>query len=256
MQCPMCKDSENSESLGSFKTQQTETFDIHDYTLRYCKNCNSVSVDPLPDEAIIKSSFEKKDHSNTDKSIEDIYKVIGYYQNEFNTMKPSVSLDLTKAVSVLEVGAGYGYFARACKRMNENSFTMCQDVTNIVPDLSNQIDEFFLGDLESEYLKYKSPFHIIAMTHVLQFVTQPLETLRYLSDMLCPKGIFFLTGPALPDFNKKGFQWTEFNFLNIPTLMHYFSEDSFRHVCTDLNFKLLKFKVGKTGSYLAILEKQ
>ncbi len=146
---------------------------------------------PLPEDlgAYYKS---EKYISHTDKNeslIEKIYQLVKMYM--LARKHKIVKMHAPAAISLLDLGAGTGSFAKYCKDQG-------WVVKGVEPDEQARVKASDKGvDLVESYQQLKSKFDVITMWHVLEHVYDLNEQLRWIQQHLSDNGKLIL---AVPNF--------------------------------------------------------
>ena len=184
----------------------------------FCSNCTLGISDPLL----------------TDAMLEDYYKCSKYwkYPNpEISISKQPVLYAMAKArwsliesflikygikeVSLLDIGAGYGYLgivAAQSKNVFIEKYTAIEPDQNIIRALSSAWPKFGSEcrlEINSDLNQVDGKYEIVALSHVLEHVNNPLDLLN--------KAKFFTDNNGLI-------------FIDVPNMDYNFKEDVFPHV--------------------------
>lgn len=250
--CPICANKSHLSQIGTFKSTGSLQFSQQSYQYIDCPKCTGLSLSPPATQEDINKLYCDAEynaiplHQETDLKID-------YYQKEFLRMLEILERQEKKSNKVLEIGAGYGFFSRAVKRINPDFYVICQDVTQILPPGLEEIDEYFFGQLDDPYLKHAGQYHVIVLTHVIQHLIDPVKAIRYLTTLLHTPACIYISGPEKPDYQSEDFNWNDFNFHSVPGHNVYYNEQSLRALAKKTKIKLLEYNRGSSGAFSAIL---
>lgn len=207
------------------------------FTLILCNNCELVYLSPLPEKQVFDELY-----INSKQFDEEAYRgtraksAMDYYSDRFNALLQEIDA-ADKNIRVLEVGAGLSWLCRVAKLTNKQYVTVAQDITSEAVERCEWVDHYFVGELNLtlEQIGRFAPYQIISLTHVIEHLPNPIETLNICSNMLDKGGVIFITAPHRP----KGWEissqieiWTEWRYNNVPKHLQYFNRKSMK-ICAD-----------------------
>jgi SAM-dependent methyltransferase len=230
--CPVCGSTagQGRNLLGQLVSKRWKTT----YDLILCPVCELIFLSPLPgkndfvamyvvgkqfDDAAYRGDRAKVAHEYYRRCVEALLS----YQN-----KPPDAPH-----RVLEIGAGLGWISYAAKSLCPQSLTIAQDISPEVVHECTWIDQYFVHDLETSVddILRLGPFHVIAMTHVIEHLPDPITVLNICRKLLAPEGIVFVTAPHRPpkwDPQAPFSVWEQWSYNHVPAHLQYFNENSLR----------------------------
>lgn len=188
--CPVCRGTE-FQAWGKDKYRS--------YWL--CQICDLVSI---PREQILNPQLEKARYEVHENSEND-----EQYQTYLGTIANSISSLLPKNLNGLDFGCGKTTLL--AQLLTRKSFSM------------NSYDIFFHPDKEVLQKKYD----FIVMSEVIEHLSEPLETMRQLNELLNPGGFFFIKTKFYPA--EKG-QFAEWFYKRDQTHVQFFNETCMRYL--------------------------
>ena len=204
-------------------------FHTSDFSLVRCPRCEVVYLDPAPTEDDLRAMYEGSvqfdgPHYTDAQRVAQVFEYCNDAINRLALLPPPGG-------RVLEVGAGYAWLARTCKRLDESITTVAQDVSGEVADKCPWVDRYHIGKLST--LDERERFHLASMTHVIEHLVDPAAMLAAISSRLAPGGKLFVTAPYRPtgwnpDAGIAG--WREYSYLHVPAHVTYFSRKWFEQV--------------------------
>jgi 2-polyprenyl-3-methyl-5-hydroxy-6-metoxy-1,4-benzoquinol methylase len=239
--CLLCGKDATLKSTNKVGYQEPDTFHIW-----HCLHCNTAFSMP---------------RVNTDNLYELVYKhaenISGYnnYLNLYKDVKTKkkplrylISKNLAfwsiihvlkkkkirKTATILEVGAGYGYFTYALHEAGYNAVGLDISKEAIDKALQSFGNYYVREDIFNYAETYPESVDIIILTEVIEHVENPMEFIRALAKLLKKGGYTILTTP-----NKSFYQadviWSS---ANPPMHLWWFSEDSMAYIAQELNLSL------------------
>jgi SAM-dependent methyltransferase len=227
--CRACGRRSRLRRLGAVAPTHPGPFHTQDFSLMLCPRCEVVYLDPAPTAADLRTLYEESaqfdDPHYTDA--QRIAEIVEYCTDAIRR------LDLLPPPGgrALEVGAGYAWVSRACKRLDDSITTTAQDVSGEVAEKCAWVDHYHVGALST--LADREPFHLASMTHVIEHLVDPAAMLAALSARLAPGAKLFVTAPHRPSgwLPKAGIAgWHDYSYLHVPAHVTYFSRKWFEQM--------------------------
>ncbi len=217
------------QCLGPVAVTQGGAYSSSNFNLVYCEKADVVYLDPLPDARDFEVMYGAGQFASAEYT--DPHRVESMLQYYGSCIERHFNLRQGERFRLLEVGAGLSWVSRAMKNINQDSTTFAQDISAECKDVCAWVDEYFVGSLEDFCAQHPERYDAISMTHVIEHVPDPLDTLKILAGMLAPDGVIFVTAPARPTgwLPEQGLEpWLNYAYLHVPAHITYFSETSLR----------------------------
>jgi 2-polyprenyl-3-methyl-5-hydroxy-6-metoxy-1,4-benzoquinol methylase len=223
--CSLC----NSNGYTIFKK-------VDSYQLMRCKRCGLVSLNPLqvPQEINKEYSAEyhidrllKKEPQTEEEIEEEINKTI--------EMAEEIGKQFVKRGKLLDIGCSAGFFMACLKRYG-------WDVTGI--DISEWAGKFamdrlglevFTGNIED--IQFSDKFNVVTMNHVLEHLSDPLRTLKKVSEIIAKDGVLIINGPNLNSFDRiwHGVNWRGYD---LPYHLYHFTPITYQAMLEKAGFSV------------------
>jgi SAM-dependent methyltransferase len=249
-ECPLCPSisGKAKQLLGSLEctTLHVRHLGPMKYHLVLCPNCELIYLSPLPPEEVFDGlyvnnvQFDKAARSGIHSWI-----ARSYCWLRLKALLRRMDAS-KKAIRVLEIGSGLSWMCRAAKFINARSVTVAQDISSEAVGLCKWVDHYIVGEITSKLTEIKeyAPYQIISLTHVIEHLPDPIETLRICSKLLDQKGIIFITAPYRP----KGWNdssafalWEKWSYSYVPAHLQYFNEKSMKRCAEESGLDLIFF---------------
>jgi hypothetical protein len=136
---------------------------------------------------------------------------------------------------------------RAAKIINSRSVTVAQDISWEAVETCKWVDHYIVGEITSKLTEIKgyAPYQIISLTHVIEHLPDPVDTLRKCSELLDEKGMIFIAAPYRP----KGWNqssafnlWEKWSYSHVPAHPQYFNEKSMKRCAEQSGLDLVFFE--------------
>lgn len=237
-QCRACRQRGLLRRLGRVPVTQAGRFHTSKFGLTHCPRCDSVYLDPAPTAQDLRVMYEESvqfadEHYTAPDRIE---QMLAYYTHAIvqNGLLPE------SGGSVLEVGAGYAWVARACKALNPEVVTVAQDVSAECEHACSWVDRYHVGPLST--LPRDRGFDLASMTHVIEHLPDPKAMLAEIAGHLRPDGRIFVTAPYRPsrwNISQGIGPWLDYPYLHVPAHITYLSRSWFEHVAPGLGLTII-----------------
>ena len=239
--CPLCHRLCAAPTvLGTVTATHSGPFSVAEYNLVECSDCEVVRLDPIPSaadlHALYQASVQFSDAHYTDP--EQIERMLAYYGSCLDNR----GLMPAAGETMLEVGAGFAWVARACRLRSSAVHTWAQDVTAECEKRCPWVDRYMVGMLD--VVPRAQQFKLISLTHVIEHLADPGAILADLATRLTPDGKIFVTAPYRP----KGWQsgdgikpWLDYSYLHVPAHISYLSKRWFTRSAEQNGLRLLSF---------------
>lgn len=250
--CPICNNSKLSQWLKTkdyFLTNE-------EFVIMQCDNCGFKFTNPQPEEENLHKYYETENYiSHSQKNQSGIISKLYNFVKIFNTKnKYRIIKKYSDKGSLLDIGAGNGYFANYMKNKNwlvdgvEPNITARKYAQN---NFSIELkDEDFLDETEHE------KYDVITMWHVLEHVSKLSERITQISRLIKNNGKIFI---AIPNINSKDAEFYKKYWAGLDTPRHlwHFSEKDIKNLLQNTDLQLIKTKGLKFDSfYISIMSEK
>ena len=239
--CPVCSGKDIIPYINTkdfFFTQEV-------FSLTQCRGCNFVFTNPVPDN--ISKYYETTDylsHNTGDNGL--LGRLYSTLRNINIKRKYQLVSKYNSIGNFLDIGCGTGELLSFFKRHDWN-------VTGIEPNSTARefaksnysIDVFDENKLDE---LMPSSFDVISMWHVLEHIPDLHARLSQVSKLLKKDGTIFIALPNLdsPDSKKYRDYWSA---LDVPRHLYHFTQNTFEHLISNHNMKLVHAEPMKFDSY-------
>lgn len=256
MTCSFCgRGSTRIEVLGELDATHHGPFSRSTFNLVHCRNCDVVGLDPLPLEQDLNVLYEQSEQFSNDTYTDDarVEAMLDYYGNCIENHRLMPAADEAS----LEVGAGRAWVSRAVRLRDEAATTVAQDVSDECAKACPWVDEYLVGPIED--IDRTRRFRLISLTHVIEHLKDPAESLRVLTGLLVPGGRMLITAPYRPVGWKPGDgiePWRNYAYMHVPAHIAYLSQTWFEQVGERVGFRLVHWDAGHEDgqAFEAVLE--
>lgn len=201
-----------------------------------------VFITPAPTAEDLRALYEESEQFGSEVySEERAPAVLAYMDNAYRLALAASGF--SEPVSVVELGAGRAWMARAAKQACERNLCVAQDVTAEVRDATPWADHYFVGPLTS----VEGEFHLASMTHVIEHLVDPVSALTQVAKLLRPGGILFVSAPHRPEGWSPGGPaplWEAYAYHHVPAHTQYFSETALRLCAEKAGLELIHWDAG------------
>jgi 2-polyprenyl-3-methyl-5-hydroxy-6-metoxy-1,4-benzoquinol methylase len=244
MTCPIC----NCSSIRKVVTNIQDDFDVFK-----CNSCSLEFLHPIPNDAYISSLYTAQ-----------YYKSWGIEKNENDivaNMKKRTFLKRIKLIQkccvsgkILDVGTASGFFLEVAKEKGFEPFGV--ELSEYSSNLAKRKfgnERIFRGTIENAPFP-KNYFDCIAMSDLLEHVSDPKQTLSTARNFLKDSGIIMIMTPDTDSFSHKlmGTRWTQYKVEHL----FYFNKKSINTLCNMTGFKVVKLTRAWKSMNLAYLNTQ
>ncbi|MGI6341874.1 MAG: class I SAM-dependent methyltransferase [Bacteroidales bacterium] len=250
--CPIC----NNDKLSEWLKTKDYFLTNEEFVITQCDDCGFKFTNPQPEEENLYKYYETENyisHSQKNQSgvISKLYNFVKIFntKNKYRTIKK-----YSDKGSLLDIGAGNGYFANYMKNKNwlvdgvePNSTARKYAQDNFSIELK---DEDFLNKTEAE------KYDVITMWHVLEHVSKLNERIEQISRLIKQNGKIFI---AVPNINSKDAEYYKKYWAGLDTPRHlwHFSEKDIKNLLQSSDLQLVKTKGMKFDSfYISIMSEK
>lgn len=254
--CPVCG---NTEGKPLFSAEPTfvGNFSVDKFALNECKDCNLIFLGQrLTDDdfkLLYEDSLQFDDSLYRDES--NVLACKNYYGSAYRKIAGMLNLNPVD-IKLLEIGSGRAWMCMVASEIGK-SLAIAQDVTSECSAECTWVDEYIVGDITDLKISDHSPFHLISLTHVIEHLPSPLDSLAVLKTYLSKDGKLFITAPHRPPgYNSPDDKesWYTWSYHHVPAHLQYFSRESMIKLASKLDLSLTEWSLGEDGqSFEAIL---
>ena len=251
--CSVCGQGEYLSLVGSLTRQG---FSCEEYDLVECTSCDHIFLSPLPTAADLQRMYGKMERLFRTRPYREPAqaKVIHeFLAGKFKRIAQLRETAVSEPVRVLEVGAGFAWMCRVAKQFCADSFVVAQDVFDQVPQGTDRVDRYYLGDVKDAEVSQYAPFEVISLTHVFEHLIDPRRELAYLRTVLAPNGVIFITAPHRPpdwEQDRSIEAWKRYPLTHVPAHVNYFSQRSLGRLADQTGLQLHLWRASKQNGAL------
>ena len=253
--CPSCgRIATDASSLGSLDVNHENRHSLaqQSYELHDCSEDGLLYLSPAPSPSDISAMYEERTQFGDGEGYhyrgEQAVSVLEYTTSCLLSIFRFTGWDTGERIRVLEVGAGLGWMCRAAKITNHTNHTVAQDLTSEAVDECRWVDRYVVGPLPGNpAVAAEGPFNLASMTHVIEHLVDPVETLTAIAEQLMPGGIIFVSAPHRPvgwDSQRDLARFKAWSYHHTPAHLQYFSRESFRRTGEAAGLELVAWNDG------------
>ena len=236
------------------------------FRLVKCKKCGVLFINPQPSYKELEKYYSsdkyyslKKININSKKTKLKLF----LYKIYFNPKRKNYFLrllfspikflvrgtEITKNKRLLDIGCGSGQFLYEMKRLDLK-------VSGIEPgefdEKAAEKEGLNIKKMSLEKAKFKlNSFDLITMNHVLEHMSNPLESLREVKRILKKEGRFIV---SVPNYNSLAYKifgkdWYQ---LDVPRHLFNYSDKILRKILEDEKFKIVKVRYNSRPSQFVV----
>jgi 2-polyprenyl-3-methyl-5-hydroxy-6-metoxy-1,4-benzoquinol methylase len=163
-------------------------FNEVDFHYLQCSHCQTVFVDPVPDDETFRRMYAKATYH--DRHYDDLDRP-AYVESARLLVR-----HVRAGARVLDYGCGLGAFLKACKKENLAPFGVEFDRDAAQVAAANSACPVVSAEaFERRICDKHMPYDAIHLGDVLEHLAEPAETLARLLKLLSPHGILYVEGP-------------------------------------------------------------
>lgn len=224
--CPIC----SSSAIREFKK-------IKSFTLFKCNDCNIVFLNPKLEPDELSKYYD-----------EHYYSDIAYKENAINLNEYDASINYNleqfekrfgKKKSLLEIGAGCGYFLNSAKKYGYNveGIEISDFGCKFAKDNFNL--NLFQGDVTT--FSTNKTYDLIYMSHSLEHMDNPLEVLKKAYSMLNNNGVLWTIVPNYKSIERY-LQNENWEAWSLPYHLFHFEPKTLKSVITKAGFDIISIE--------------
>ena len=226
IRCPLCKN-----SRGTF------FHEIHIYKYYLCDFCQTLFLYPIPKQINI-DKFYEDDFDYSAGFAQEVY-----IRRRAHTIFHNLRKLNPQGISLLDVGSGYGYFLDELNKRGLKT-TGLEPSKRLYAYSKKHFNLHVLPETFENYSSHGKKYDFITLIHVIEHVTDPLQTIQKAMSMLNKEGILFIETPNL-DSHLFASEQKNYTFLLVPDHIWIFSLKSF----SKLFEKIKEIKIEKSSTY-------
>jgi 2-polyprenyl-3-methyl-5-hydroxy-6-metoxy-1,4-benzoquinol methylase len=218
MTCLICKS--KSKSFLSEKAN---------YKYHQCGNCGTIYLHPYPKKDEVNQYYDKTfSYAETNLTKDRLKKRAADIVDKMFKMNK-------KGRRFLDIGVGHGYFIQEVAKHNgeyigiEPSKKLFMSLINRDNVRNETIEKFLEGT--------KTKFDFINLSHVLEHVSEPVNLLMGLKNLLSEEGVLYIETPNAGSWLAK-IEKQEYIYLTPPDHLNIFSISGLVRLCSKLDFAI------------------
>jgi 2-polyprenyl-3-methyl-5-hydroxy-6-metoxy-1,4-benzoquinol methylase len=241
--CPVCLNPSTSPALaGSDVLFETST---REFKLNGCRLCNSLFINPLPDEAELETFYPTQywwsaSHRSLLKRAEAIYRRIALHGHIAFITSAAARLTGRRPLRLLDVGCGNAMLLGLLKRRGFDVLGVDTSSEAAEVAASENGVRVVVGTLHGAGFADTS-FDLVTLFHVMEHVTNPHEVLAEVHRTLQPDGTIVL---QVPNIDSWQFRWfgARWYGLDIPRHVIDYSRQSIVKLLQDSRFRIVRIR--------------
>lgn len=213
---------------------------VRGYPLQRCSDCGSGYVNPRPTLKALKKYYRTGGHGErTASTAQEVLDAEERYPNSTVDARRilAVASELAPGGRLLDVGCGYGFFAREAKKQG---FRV--DALELSEFERRCTDE--IADLQPEAVTFEEfradpgSYDVILMSQILEHVAHPVEWIEKADRLLASEGLLAL---AFPNFNSlfRLFLGPGDPLVHPPDHLNYFNEQGLVELLSKASFTVV-----------------
>lgn len=250
--CPICETAKFSKTIMSLPANGEATLSRTTYDYAECTNCSTIYIRSDVPDADHRAQYDdntKQFAGGVYRNPDHILLALEYLEGAIGRVSLAIKTEV-RNLKILEIGAGLAWMSRAAKGISKSAFTVAHDLSDeCIQETKAWVDYYAVGDLNHPHIIANKPYDLISLTHVIEHVPSPKETLKTARNLLAPNGRVFITAPHRPENWETGdsdaFQAWSYN--HVPAHLTYFSERSLRQIAKMCDLDLDLFYLGENG---------
>lgn len=220
--CPICK----RQDIKGFAHS-------NGHPLFICASCRHVFFREIPDKNTLIQHY-KSEYTKGHNQITVQTGNRSYYQSHFLELK--ALLDDKDNLSILDYGCSYPIFLEVAKE--KGAKVMGCDYSPEAAEYGRQRGIKIISPESLDSLETR--FDIIRISHCVEHMVSPLDSLKWIKRLLNPGGIVHITQPCFPTFKLDGFS-SSVKDAEYPNHLHFFNPLSFLTLAKNLDLIVIKF---------------
>jgi 2-polyprenyl-3-methyl-5-hydroxy-6-metoxy-1,4-benzoquinol methylase len=170
-----------------------------------CEACNLVQALPRPESSVVdeyyRSDYRRAAFTGTDvASAEDFPKDNLFYFNRGRSASELIGRYAPfERPEILDIGAGWGHILHALGERYPGANRVAIEYSDVcVKHLERLGIDVITQPVEDVLPRLDRRFDVIVLSHVLEHLLDPMTILRYIVNLLSPRGILYVEVPNIP----------------------------------------------------------
>ena len=244
VKCPICE----SANLENYLTTKDFTFSNESFTVQKCADCGFRFTNPIPKEEDIGSYYGADNYMS--HATQNKKGLMPFVYKRVRNMNLNNKLRLVKkhakGKSLLDIGAGNGFFLNACQT---EQFV----VQGLEPDeraRSVAKKDFDLDlNLPSEIKNMEdNSFDVITMWHVLEHVYHLKADIKEYKRVLKEDGSLIIALPNIDSYDSNYYK-EYWDGLDLPLHLYHFTPSDVKNLFAQFDMEIVEMKPMKFDSY-------
>jgi len=251
--CPVC----NGNIFIPFLKCKDFFVSKEEFFIKECSTCGLKITSPVPSEESVGSYYQSKEyisHSNTSKGLVNrAYHVVRNYMLR-EKRKAVANASCKKMGSLLDVGAGTGFFVAHMKKFGwDVSGTEKSDEARDFAKSEFGID---LRPTEDLFQMRKGSFDVITLWHVLEHIHDLHKNIKAFNELLKPDGTLFIALPNYTSFDAEHYRnfWAAYD---VPRHLWHFAPPQVKRLFEKEGFVLTKkYRMPFDSFYISMMSEK
>jgi len=177
--------------------------------LHECAECGLVQISPVPSPEAL-AEYYAIDYRMGGRYGSDVADTAAFpydnlfYLNRGESIAELLSEHIDRLIPdgrprVLDIGAGFGHILHAVGRRYPDSKRFANEISEVcVQHLRSLGVEVFTTPTDELLPRLERQFHVVILSHVLEHLPNPVDTLRQLRKIVVPGGLLYIEVPNIP----------------------------------------------------------
>lgn len=212
---------------------------VQGYPLDRCTDCGSAYVNPRPSLDVLKVHYDAGGHGQrTPSTVEEVVEAEERYPNSTVDAKRILSVvgGLAPGKQLLDVGSGYGFYAREAvdRGFGVDALELSEFERRCTREIAGVQAEPVTFE---EFTTEPESYHVVLMSQILEHVVDPGQWIDKAGRLLSSEGVLAL---ALPNFNSflRCLLGTGDPLVHPPDHLNYFNERGLARLLSRASFEV------------------
>jgi len=213
-----------------------------------CDSCKTVFIDPFPIDKI-NEIYPSNYYSFINIKKNFVTSIKEYLDKRL--FKRVISKNKNETIKVLDIGGGSGWLLDLIKSLDSRvQFTQVVDIdTNAKEIAENNGHNYYQGTIET--FETNEKFDIVLMLNLIEHISNPKDTLVKIDKLLNHEGVVLIKTPNIESYDARLFRNSYWGGLHCPRHWILFSQNSFRHILSDINLSIQQIKYTQGAPFWA-----